>query len=278
MEAVASLSRVAGRYAAVVLDQWGVLHDGTSPYPGACEAMEALAGALPLAVLSNSGKRATPNRERIARIGLPDRARVVMTSGEALWRDLAFGRLGVHAPHVLADRPGAAADWAVGLPLALSPGLEGADALIVMGLDPERVEDGRRTVAAAARAGLKLICSNPDLASPRAGGGVVPGPGALAREAEAAGAEVIWYGKPHAPVFEATAEALGLAPGDRVLMVGDSPAHDVAGAKAMGWDAALVAGGLHADRLAGRGVGAARALCASLGAPEPDWLIEGLAW
>ncbi|MGR3540113.1 MAG: HAD hydrolase-like protein, partial [Hasllibacter sp.] len=86
-----------------------------------------------------------------------------------------------------------------------------------------------------------------------------------------------WYGKPHRPVFDAVRRALDLPAGARLLMVGDSPAHDVAGAKGAGWDAALVAGGLHAARLSGRGPDAAAALCAAEGAPPPDYLLEALA-
>jgi ribonucleotide monophosphatase NagD (HAD superfamily) len=62
------LAEIADRYDAIVLDQWGVLHDGTRPYPGAVMALEQMkAGRARLAVLSNSGKRAAPNLTRIAR-------------------------------------------------------------------------------------------------------------------------------------------------------------------------------------------------------------------
>ena len=57
-----------------------------------------------------------------------------------------------------------------------------------------------------------------------------------------------WYGKPHRPVFDAVARAMGT---DRLLMVGDSPEHDVAGGASAGWATCLVMGGLHAARLEG---------------------------
>ena len=290
------LASVAAAYDAVVLDQWGVLHDGSRPYPDAAEAIARLAGVVRLAVLSNSGKRAAPNRERVLRLGLPDRFDAVMTSGEALWRDVRDGRAPMAAPLVLAAREEDAAAWTEGLPMAPTRDPEAADAVVLMGLpepetepepEPEDPQPGpaavldrteREVLAVARRRGLTVHCSNPDRAAPRAGGRVVRSPGALAAEHEAAGGAVRWYGKPHPLVFEAVRRALGLAGGARILMVGDSPEHDVAGAKAAGWDAALVTGGLHAGRLAGGGEPAVRALCAEEGVPEPDLVIPMLRW
>ena len=276
MQQIESLLDVAGRYDAVVLDQWGVLHDGTRPYPGAGAAVEALAAAgHRLAVLSNSGKRSDANRARIAAMGFPVHLiELVMTSGEALWRDMAGGRVLARAPFLVADDPRNAELWAEGLPVAPAAAVEWADAVIVMGLDEDRADAARAAIRLAVERGLPVICSNPDLGSPRAGGRVALSPGALAREAEAAGAHVVWYGKPHRPVFDACARALDA---DRLLMVGDSPAHDVAGAKAAGWDAALVSGGLHAARLSGHGAAAARTLCDEEGVPHADYLIGTLA-
>jgi HAD superfamily hydrolase (TIGR01459 family) len=280
MRSLSGLAPVAGGYDAVVLDQWGVLHDGARPYAGAADAVMRLAAATRLAMLSNSGKRAAPNLERIARLGVPDRFHTVMTSGEALWRDVRDGHAAMAAPLVLAAREEDADAWAEGLPVARTSDPEAADAVVLMGL-PEPADTGRATadvLAAARRRGLVVHCSNPDRAAPRAGGRVVRSPGALAAEHEAAGGTVRWYGKPHRPVFDALRRALELPAAARILMVGDSPEHDVAGAKAAGWDAALVAGGLHAARLAGGEPEAVRALCAEEGAPEPDLVLPALRW
>ena len=276
MRQINSLLDVADRYDAVVLDQWGVLHDGTRPYPGAVAAVEALSGAgHRLAVLSNSGKRSDVNRDRIAAMGFPVHLiELVMTSGEALWRDMAGGRVPARAPLVISDDPGNAAQWAEGLPITPAAAIEWADAVIVMGLDEGRAEAARAAIRIGVERGLPVICSNPDLGSPRAGGRIALSPGVLAHEAARSGAHVLWYGKPHPPVFDACARALDAG---RLLMVGDSPAHDIAGARAAGWDAALVAGGLHAARLSGRGTDAACALSDEEGAPEADYLIETLA-
>ena len=57
----------------------------------------------------------------------------------------------------------------------------------------------------------------------------------------------MFYGKPHKAIFDVLSDTLRFADPTRVLMVGDSPEHDIAGAQTVGWDSLVVAGGLHAD-------------------------------
>ncbi|MCB1883623.1 MAG: HAD hydrolase-like protein, partial [Geminicoccaceae bacterium] len=56
-------------------------------------------------------------------------------------------------------------------------------------------------------------------------------------------------GKPHRPIYAACLDHLeGLEPHE-ILCIGDSLEHDIAGAGGMDMDAALVAGGIHAEEL-----------------------------
>jgi HAD superfamily hydrolase (TIGR01459 family) len=240
-------------YDAIVLDQWGVLHDGSAAYAGAPACLAAIrATGVRLAVLSNSGKRSGTNAARIAAMGFPACLfDVVMTSGEALWQDIAAGRVAARRLCPIERAPGDAAEWAEGLDVTLTDCVAEAEAILLMG-----VPDGAQGAAFAAmletaRAhGIPVLCTNPDRASPRAGGVTVASPGALAHAHVAAGGMVAFYGKPHLPVFRAVEMTLGAAAG-RILMVGDSLEHDIAGAKSAGWDAAFVEGGLHAAAFGG---------------------------
>ncbi|MEL7163925.1 MAG: TIGR01459 family HAD-type hydrolase [Pseudomonadota bacterium] len=245
---IASLADIAGGYDAIVLDQWGVLHDGTTPYPGAVAALETLrARGHRLAVLSNSGKRAAPNAARITDMGFAEGMfEIVMTSGEALWRDLRDGAIVERRFFPIERAPGDAAAWAEGLNIVLGD-LDSAEAVLLMGLpDGSALPDWAETMHAAQAHGLPVYCSNPDRHSPRAGGLVVS-PGALAFDYADRGGRVRFYGKPHVPVFEALERHLKA---QRILMVGDSLEHDIAGAQAAGWDSVLVRGGLYAQRFA----------------------------
>ncbi|MEL7106539.1 MAG: TIGR01459 family HAD-type hydrolase [Pseudomonadota bacterium] len=270
------LAEVAADYDAVVLDQWGVLHDGQTPYPGAVEALKALhRSGTRLAVLSNSGKRSDLNAARIASKGFPETLfEVVMTSGEALYLDIAAGVVPQRRLYPIEGAPGDAAQWAGDQAGVLVASLELADAVLLMGLPDGDDHSGPKAVLETARArDLPLYCSNPDRKSPR-GGGYVTSPGALAHDYADAGGTVRFYGKPHRPVYDALVTALG---SDNLLMVGDSLEHDIAGAQAAGWDSLFVRGGIHAPDFAGTDLTATLTrLVAAEGAAVPTHSIEVL--
>ncbi|RUY94525.1 TIGR01459 family HAD-type hydrolase, partial [Mesorhizobium sp. M7A.F.Ca.CA.002.15.1.1] len=70
IERLDGLGPLAERYNVFLLDQFGVLHDGTRPYPGAAAALSALKRAGKTVVLvSNSGRRAQPNESRLMKLG-----------------------------------------------------------------------------------------------------------------------------------------------------------------------------------------------------------------
>ena len=173
VQRVASLADIASDYDAVVFDQWGVLHDGTNPYPQAIGIVQDLHGAgLALAVLSNSGKRADHNQKRIEDRGFPAGLfRQIMSSGEALWRDIDARNLPERVYHAVERRPREAQAWAEGLEIELTDDMALAEAILLMGLpDGSTLEDWQPMLAEALAHGLPAYCSNPDRASVRSGG------------------------------------------------------------------------------------------------------------
>lgn len=53
-----SIDQLPESFRGVLLDQFGVLHDGEKPYPGAIEAVSLLAGrGVKLLIISNSSRR-----------------------------------------------------------------------------------------------------------------------------------------------------------------------------------------------------------------------------
>ncbi|MEM9707930.1 MAG: TIGR01459 family HAD-type hydrolase [Pseudomonadota bacterium] len=274
-----SLFEVADRFEVIVLDQWGVLHNGSSPYPGAVGCLKKLSSAgIRLAVLSNSGKRARPNAERIHAMGF-DRGvfEHVMTSGEALWQDIAEGRVKECRFAPIERAPNDAAQWAEGLDVTVAASVETAEAVLLMGLPDEAApSDFERVLEVARTRNLPVFCTNPDRAAPRADGQVVLSPGALAHAYADTGGQVRFYGKPHRPVYDALEIALGTT-SKRMAMVGDSLEHDVAGGRGAGWSTIFVEGGLHAAAFVEADpLSALSALAAQHDAPLPDYTISRL--
>ena len=97
---------------------------------------------------------------------------------------------------------------------------------------------------------LLMICANPDLTVVLPDGSTAHMPGAIARAYETLGGRVIYFGKPYLPAFHEALELLGPSVDpSRVLHIGDSLLHDIAGANAAGIDSLFVAGGIHAQEL-----------------------------
>ncbi|GLH79971.1 haloacid dehalogenase [Bradyrhizobium sp. SSBR45G] len=282
---IGGLSAIADRFDHVLLDQWGTLHDGRNVFPAAQDCVVRLGEAgKHILVLSNSGKRAGPNAERLGRLGLPRSAYDgILTSGEVTWTGL---RDRTRAPFTdcgnacfLITR-GGDCSLVDGLDLVIVTDTRDADFILLGGLDDNLAEPDlwRDQFTRAAARRVPMICANPDLMMFGATG-LVPAPGTLARAYEWLGGAVTFVGKPHQPIFAAALTLLGNPDPHRVLMIGDSLDHDVAGARAAGLQTLLLADGVHRTTLAGAPdlAAATRKLAASAGR-MPTWTMQQLGW
>lgn len=285
---VEGIRAFADRYQGFVLDQWGVIHDGIAALPAALEAIAELKRrSKRVVLLSNSGRRAELNRRRLAVMGFnPADFDAVVTSGEIAWRQLAaralppFAGLGQRCLLLtIGGDLGVVAD----LGLELVNAAEAADFLFVTGLEvpPLTLEDHDPMLETAARRGLPMLCSNPDLVAPVAGELVVA-PGSLAERYRALGGTVHLIGKPYPLVYGACRDALdGLEPAE-IVAVGDSMAHDIKGANVAGLASCFLTGGIHAGEFPGGQSAAARVTVlgdlAARHEARPDWVAPVLAW
>jgi HAD superfamily hydrolase (TIGR01459 family) len=244
------MSELAERYDAFILDQWGVLHDGTRPYAGAAECLERLHRAgKRMVVLSNSGKREADNMRLMADMGFDVNVleRCVTAGEEARLAVVAradpFHRaLGTRC---FAFTRGGDRKLLEGIGLELVDRVEDADFLAVLGIDSPRrsLADYESELVAGVQRSLPMVCANPDIArlTPE---GIVDAQGVLAVRYEALGGRVFYHGKPYPAIYKACLAALECSP-DKVLMVGDSVDHDVLGARRAGLASALIPGGVH---------------------------------
>ena len=249
VSALPGVAALARDFDGFILDQWGILHDGTNPYPGAIECLAALRHAgKHVVILSNSGRTGRFNVGMMAKMGfdatLFDR---VISAGdnarEAIERrSHAFHRrLGARYFAFTRDDDVSLFD---GLGLQRVGDVEDADFLAVIGIETPRLAlaDYEPLLAAGAARRLPMVCANPDVTRPSPDG-LVAAPGALARRYEALGGDVYYHGKPYPAIYQACIEAL--AGCERVVAVGDSLEHDILGAGRAGLRSAFVAGGIH---------------------------------
>jgi HAD superfamily hydrolase (TIGR01459 family) len=249
------LSAIAGRYDVIFSDVWGVVHNGLRPHAAAGEALAAFRGRGGVVVMiSNAPRPAWSVIEQLDQIGVTRSAYdAVVTSGDVT-HQLALAEPDKRCLHIGAEK-----DEPLFRDLAVRRvGLDDAAFVICSGLKDDEVEtaeDYRPLVEAIARRRLRFICANPDLVVER-GHRLIPCAGAIAAIYEEMGGDVVHAGKPHPPIYAATAaraEALIGRPLDRsrVLAVGDAIRTDVAGAAAFGVDCLFLSAGIHAEELHG---------------------------
>jgi HAD superfamily hydrolase (TIGR01459 family) len=144
-----------------------------------------------------------------------------------------------------------------GLDPNLAP-LDQADYIVCTGLfddETESAEDYRGMMLLARERNLKLICANPDIVVER-GDRLIYCAGAVAELYRELGGEVIFYGKPHRPIYERAIELAAErrdapTPLARVLAIGDSVRTDLAGAHGFGINCLFVTRGIHAGDFEG---------------------------
>ncbi|HEY2070763.1 MAG TPA: TIGR01459 family HAD-type hydrolase [Rhizomicrobium sp.] len=245
------LRDLAPEHDALICDVWGVLHNGHAAHAEACEALSRFRREHGPVILLTNAPRPVSDLEPIFRkLGVPlDCYDAIMTSGVAAREDLA-GRGRVKMLHLGPDRDRGVFE---GLVVEVAKAEE-ADIVLATGLyddETETPDDYAELFAAMRARNLAMICANPDIVVGR-GDRLIFCAGALAREYEKLGGGVIYYGKPHRPIYDAAlalAEKIAGRPARNPLAIGDGADTDIKGANARGIDALFIAQGIHAAQL-----------------------------
>lgn len=239
----------------VLSDIWGVVHNGLEAFPEACEALHCFRKQGGTVILiTNAPRPADSVQGQLRKMGVADETCDAIVSSGDLTR------------HFIADHPGKKMfclgserhnSIYRGLDPVLAP-LEDADYIVCTGLfddETESAEDYRGMMMQAHERKLTLICANPDIVVER-GDRLVYCAGAIAELYRELGGEVIFYGKPHRPIYQRAmalaAERRGHAIElKRVLAIGDSVRTDLAGAHGFGIDCLFVTRGIHSEEFEG---------------------------
>ena len=245
--------KIADSYDAFFLDQFGVVHDGSRAYPGAAEAVKALAAlGRPILFVTNSGRPAGFNETRLAQFGIARETYLAcITSGDVAIALVENGTIdlprGRRVRCLTLSSPGDA-HLSERLDCVAVEDARLADLLVIAGSQADRIsmDDYAERMVPAARRGVPAICTNPDhqMLTPS---GLAPGAGAIAALYAKLGGQVTFVGKPHQEIYEAAYARLQPIEKSRILCIGDSIAHDMVGAENFGAAKALVHTGIQAD-------------------------------
>ena len=253
---VERLRDVTGGVEVLLSDIWGVVHNGLEAFPEACEALHNhRRGGGTVILITNAPRPADSVQRQLRKLHVADETYdAIVTSGDL-------------TRHYVAGHPGRKVFWLGperdssiyrGLDAVLSP-LEQADYLVCTGLlddETETAEDYRPMMLKARERNLPFICANPDIVVER-GDRLIYCAGAIAELYRELGGEVIFYGKPHRPIYDRAMElAAEQRKGEpvsraRVLAIGDSVRTDLAGAHGFGIDCLFVTRGIHSEEFEG---------------------------
>ena len=239
----------------ILSDIWGVVHNGLESFPEACEALHTYRQRGGTVILiTNAPRPADSVQRQLRKLGVADETYDAIVSSGDLTR------------HFVADHPGKKMFWLGpdrdssiyrGLDAVTAP-LEQADYIVCTGLfddETESAEDYRAMMLQAREHKLPLVCANPDIVVER-GDRLIYCAGAVAELYRELGGEVIFYGKPHRPIYERAmalaAERRGRPTSlDRVLAIGDSVRTDLTGALGFGIDCLFLTRGIHSEEFEG---------------------------
>lgn len=247
---ISGLSELASDYDALICDIWGVVHNGHAPFPAAAEALARFRQTRgPVVLLTNAPRTAQSVGAQFDAIGVPaDCYDAIVTSGGAARDHLAArARAGGTVPlYYIGPERDAAVFEGVDI---VRTNIAGAQIALCTGLVDDLTEtpaDYAGMLAEMAGRKLPMICANPDLKVHR-GPQLCWCAGALARDYEAIGGEVIYYGKPRLSIYDvARAQTKGAG---KILAIGDGLVTDIKGANLAGLDVLFIADGVHGEEV-----------------------------
>jgi len=247
---LAGLGQIADDYDAIFCDIWGVVHNGRFPHHEATQALERFRQTRgPVIMITNSPKPSVAIPRSFERIGNQGEFYdAIVTSGDATIDEIsrrapgpAF-KLGPARDDILYEN----------LELHFSD-LDDAAFISCTGPfdDDETPEDYTDLLQAARRLELPFICANPDVRV-KVGDKMIYCGGALAQLYQKMGGQVIYAGKPHAPIYRLCSawleELLGeKVPKTRILCIGDNIFTDLVGAQRENYDCLFIQDGLYAE-------------------------------
>lgn len=251
-----TLSEISSEYKALFVDLWGCVHNGVTAIPSAVAALQEYRRSGGIVILvTNSPRPRAGVVQQLIHFGVPtDAYDDIATSGDSARSAMYLGTVGNNVWHY-----GPATDSNFFDPLEIldNPAqitrvpLDEAEGIVCTGpFEPETGPDAwRPDLEKALAKGLKLLCANPDIVVDR-GEKREWCAGAVAKLYTEMGGESLYFGKPHAPIYDLARRRLhklGNSIEDcKILAIGDGILTDIKGGIDEGIDSLFITGGLAA--------------------------------
>ena len=233
------LKSIVNRYDLFFIDLWGVVHNGIELYENSINVLDNLAVAKKDFVLLTNAPR--PNATVInflKKMGLKKYFENVFTSGEAAHKYLISELGKKNFFHIGPPRD---FDLFKNIEKNNVLNIEDADYFLCTGLFEDQENDlNYYKKLLSNHTSKKMICTNPDLIVDR-GEEREYCAGSVAKSFEEIKGEVIYFGKPHPPVYNLSTNIIN----KKVLCIGDNLNTDIKGANIQNFDSLLITNGIH---------------------------------
>ncbi len=254
MREIKSIEEIIDDYDNFIIDQWGVMHDGSFGYDHAFNSINILkSNNKNLFIISNSSKRSKTSIDRLPKLGFKKNFFLnTVTSGEMIWQLLNKkyfdDKNKKNCFHIYDEQKEDGLDFRDGLNFNFVEKVEEAD--LILACTPfEKLQpiDYIPLLEAAYRKEITMYCANPDLETvENNSNNNVFCMGAIAEIYKKMGGNVIIKGKPDVSIYIKTTNQINLEK-KRTVAIGDSLFHDIQGANNFEIDSVLVKSGIHKD-------------------------------
>ncbi len=254
MKKIISIEEIINDYDNFIIDQWGVMHDGTFGYDYAFKSINILnSNNKNLFIISNSSKRSKSSIDRLPKLGFKKSSFInTVTSGEMIWQLLKKKSLEdknkKNCFHIYDEEKEDGLDFRIGLNFNFVEKVEDADLILActpfINLQPI---DYIPLLEVAYKKEITMYCANPDLETVESkSNNNVFCMGAIGEIYKKMGGNVIIKGKPDVSIYTETTNQINLEK-KRTVAIGDSLFHDIQGANNFEIDSVLIKSGIHKD-------------------------------
>jgi len=237
------LKSIVDSYDLFFIDLWGVVHNGIKLYDQSIEVLDNLSKSKKDFILLTNAPRPNENVVNfLKKIGLNKHLKNVFTSGEAAKKYLVseldkqkFFHIGPPRDYDLFEN--------VKKNNVLN--INDADYFLCTGLFDNCESDlNYYKNLLSNHISKKMICTNPDLIVDR-GDKREYCAGSVAKSFEEIKGKVIYFGKPHPPVYNQSINVIN----KKVLCIGDNLNTDIKGANVQKFDSLLITNGIHRQEI-----------------------------
>ena len=249
MKKISSFKSVVSNYDYFLFDQWGVLHNGHKKFLEAEKCLEYLKKKnKKIILISNSANPSIQSEANLKKLGFSLKLfDYCVTSGQIALNNIDkdiyknFGRKCY--PIELSKHKIKYFD------LECTKKVERANFAMIADLkDGLSILDSAEDLDKISKYKLPLLCANPDYLVHNKNTLSMSG-GTVAELYSDLGGTVFRYGKPYEPIYQDIFKKMKIKNRKKVLVIGDSLWHDIAGGKKMKLDSLWIKNGIHKSQL-----------------------------